>query len=103
MAEGLFPDLPEDITSVSDEDLATLASEHEEAARLISANDKEFLGDLDANDIIAQYEAGAQAFKSIKAETAARAKAFEQFQGKIAELSGTFQADEPAPEGDAPS
>ena len=41
--DGLFPELPEDVKALSDEDLAALQTEHASAADLIKADDEEFL------------------------------------------------------------
>lgn len=56
--EPLFPALPEDLASLSDEEFATLEAEHRAALELIRANDSDFLGDLNALQIVEQAKAG---------------------------------------------
>ena len=71
--DPLFPLLPEDLSAVSDEDLATLEAEHLEAQKLIRGNDADFLGDLNAAQIIEQATAGKAQLLAIRAEKTVRA------------------------------
>ena len=122
--DPLFPELPEDLTSLSDEDLANLLREHEVAAELIDADDEEFTAGLEADDVLAQYEAGVEQIEAIKAEQKARVDAQAEYlarketlstrrkgadedpgdeDGKIEELSAESEPEpdpEPEPEGD---
>ena len=111
--EDLFPALPEDISAVSEEELKTLLADHESAKDLIAAEDQEFLGDLGANEILAQLEKGGNQYQLLLAERDLRAKAHENYVEKKGEGLKMFEAkeeDEPAPddggdgdEGDPPS
>jgi hypothetical protein len=77
--DPLFPALPEDLKGLSDEDLASLLTDHEEAAKLIDADDEEFLKGLSGDQIIEQYRAGAEQIKTLNSERDARAEAHEAF------------------------
>jgi hypothetical protein len=97
--EPLFPELPEDVKALSDEELASLLSEHESAAELINADDKEFVGDLTADQIITEYRAGAEQIKTLRAETAERLTAFENFEAEKAKIAAEIKGEEePAPD-----
>ena len=58
--EPLFPALPEDLTALSDDDLAALKQEHEVAAEMIDGDDEEFTQGLTAEEVLSQYEAGVE-------------------------------------------
>lgn len=77
--DPLFPKLPEDLTGLSDEELGTMEKEFRSAADLILEDDPDFLGGRDADDIIAQFEAGVESIEKITAEQSARAEAQEAF------------------------
>src|SRR3990172_3200766 len=87
MDPSLFPEMPGELSVLSDEELASLLAEHESAAELINADDKEFLGELSAEAIIAQYEKGVEQIKALRAETQTRVEAHEAFEAKKAELA----------------
>lgn len=87
MDPSLFPELPGELSALSDEELASLLAEHESAAELINADDKEFLGELSAEAIIAQYEKGVEQIKALRAESQTRVEAHEAFEAKKAELA----------------
>lgn len=104
MEDGLFPDLPEDLSKLSDEELAALKAEHDEARKLIDAEDEKFLGDLDANAILAELERGANQNQLIVAEMKAKEQAHEAYLARKAEIDAKFepQAEEdPGDETDA--
>src|SRR3990170_18595 len=102
MDPSLFPEMPGELSALSDEELASLLAEHESAAELINADDKEFLGELSAEAIIAQYEKGIEQIKALRAETQTRVEAHEAFEAKKAELAAEIapkaEEEEPAPE-----
>jgi hypothetical protein len=87
MAKGpLFPELPEDLASLSDADLEKLREEHKAAITSIQEDDPEFLGDMDANEIIAQLETGVAQLKALDARASEREAEFEAFNARKAEL-----------------
>ena len=97
--DPLFPLLPEDLSAVSDEDLAALEAEHLEAQRLIRANDADFLGDLNAAQIIEQATAGKAQLLAVRAEKAVRLEAVENYDVTVADLTSE-SAETDAPDDD---
>lgn len=100
--DSLFAALPEDISTLSDEELAKLLEDHTSAKELILNEDEKFLEGLDANEILAQLETGGNQYQVLLAEQTARGTAHEAYQAKLGELSTKFAVaeDEPAPESD---
>jgi hypothetical protein len=109
----LFPDLPENLKELSDDERGKLLADFEAAKELILEDNAEFLGDLTANEIIAQLEKGVENIKQIKNVDAELKAEFEAYQNRkaelVAELEPQVAADEdsgdeddaPAPEDDA--
>jgi hypothetical protein len=87
--DPLFPPIPEKIAEVSDEDIASLLSDHEAAATLIDADDPEFLKGLTADEIIEQYATGVDQIKVLRAENKERVAAHENFVAKREELKNS--------------
>jgi len=85
--DPLFPALPEDLHALSDEDLASLESEHVAALRMISEDDREFLGDLNAIQVVEQGKAGKAQLDAIRAHKAELAAAVENYQAEIASFT----------------
>jgi len=108
--EALAPTLPEDLTEMSDEDLASLLKEHDVAATLIEEGDAEFTKGLEPEEILAQGEVVLAQMEAIVAEQNARVEGAKQFDEKIGTLAERRKAllgaeetpaeDEPAPEDD---
>ena len=82
----LFPELPEDLKALSDDERGKLLADHEAAKELILEDNAEFLGDLTANEIIAQLEEGVAQIKQIKEVTEELKAEFENYQAKKQEL-----------------
>jgi hypothetical protein len=99
--DGLFPTLPKDITTLSDDELAALLDEAMVGHQKIKDKDAEYLGDLTADQIIEQYEAGAEAIKALKAETQARVDAAESFESRIDEIAASVEEPEVKAEAEA--
>ena len=91
MEDGLFPNLPEDLSVLSAEDLAALKAEHDEARKLINEENAEFLGEMDANAILAELERGANQNMLLVAEIDAREKAHENYLAKKEEIDAQFE------------
>jgi hypothetical protein len=85
--EPLFPALPEDLSELSDEELANLLQEHEVAADLIDKEDEEFTSGLTADEILSAYEAGVEQIEKIRAEQDVRVEAQEAYLARKAELA----------------
>lgn len=97
--DGLFPELPEDLAAVSDEDLASLLTEHEKAIELIKEDDAEFLRDLDGSAVIAQLQEGVKQLQTLRAETDVRSAAHETYLNDKAKIIAELDpADEPKDE-----
>src|SRR4029077_20628836 len=73
--DPLFPEVPEDLSALSDEDLGNLLAEHEVAAELIDSDNEDFIKGLGADDVIAAYDAGVEAIERIVGEQKARSDA----------------------------
>ena len=91
--DPLFPELPEDLAGLSDEDLATLLQEHEVAAELIDNEDESFTQGLGADEILAEYERGVEQIEAIRAEQANRVQAQEEYLAKKAALAERRKGD----------
>ena len=97
--DGLFPDLPKDLTKLSDDELGALLAEHEQAAALIEKDDPEFLEGLAPEAILEEFKTGALQIMAIREEQANRVEAVETYKASIAEVAGTIKAeDDPEPD-----
>lgn len=85
--DPLFPELPEDLAELSDDDLATLLGEHEDALAKVEADDPSYIGDMSAEEVLAELEAGVEQIKQIRALQAARLEAAEAYEARKAELA----------------
>ena len=85
--DPLFPDLPEDLTALSDEDLAALLQEHEHAAELIDKDDPDYTKDMEADEVLAAYEQGVEQIEAILAEQNSRVEAQAAYADKKAALA----------------
>lgn len=92
MKDPLFPELPEDLSALSDEDLATLKREHEIAAELIDADDEDFIKGMEADEVLAAYEAGVAQIEAIVAEQKARVEAEQTYLSRKDELAARRKA-----------
>lgn len=86
-ARKLFGAVPEDLAALSDEEIQGLLAAHMEAVDKIAADDKDFLGDLDAMSVITEMEAGVEEIERIKTELGAREEAASTYEAKKAELA----------------
>jgi hypothetical protein len=98
--DPLFPALPEDLSALSDTDLAAAIEEHLGAMRLIRANDADFLGELTAAVIIEQATAGKAQLAALRAEQELRLAAQENFSEVVDDLTADAAALETEGEGD---
>ena len=86
MDDTLFPELPESLSELSDEALATLLDEHQVALGKIENEDESYVGGLSGPEIIAALELGVEQIKKIKAEKEVRAEAAVAYAERKAEL-----------------
>lgn len=94
--KDLFPKLPADLSAATDDELATLKTEHAEIVAKIRAQDPDTFEGREATEIVEQLRAGVDQFKQIEAEQADRAEAQKNFADEVAELTAgveTFNAD----------
>jgi hypothetical protein len=98
--EPLFPALPEDLKSLSDDEVQKLLDDHVSAAALIDADDAEFLAGLDADEIIAQFAAGVESIKTLQAENKERLEAYENYKAEKERLKAELNADDEGDSGD---
>lgn len=85
--DPLFPELAEDLSAISDEDLAALLKEHEVAAELIDAEDEDFIKGMSADDVLVAYETGVEQIEAIRAEQDNRVQAQEEYLAKKSALA----------------
>ena len=99
--DPLFPELPEELSALSDEEVEQLLEEHQTAVDLIEAQDAEFVAELSGEQIVEQLELGVTQIKALRTEQEARIEATRAFQSRIAELaSETRVAADDEDEGD---
>ena len=92
--DPLFPQIPEKLAEVSDEDIAQLLTDHEAAAVLIDSDDAEFLKGLTADEIIEQYATGVEQIKVLRAENKEREGAHAAFVAKRDELKAARETED---------
>ncbi len=84
--DSLFPEPLEDLSALSDEDLANHLQEHEVSAELIENEAADFTAGREGDELLAVYEAGIEQIERIRAEQAARVEAQEEYAARKAEL-----------------
>jgi hypothetical protein len=87
MEDALFPELPEDLAALNDEELQALLDEHEVALSKIEADDPSYIGDMSAEEVLAQLEVGVEQIKAIREMQDARVEAEVAYQARKAELA----------------
>ncbi len=90
--DGLFPTLPKDLTTLSDEELAAYLDQSVKAHEKIMLDDPEYLKGLSADEIHTQHLAGAEGIKALNAETQARVEAAAAFAAGKDELDAEIKA-----------
>ena len=83
----LFPELPEDLSELSDDELTELLASHEATAELIEKEDEEFIKGMSADEVIAALEYGVEAIEKIVAEQGVRVEQQEAYEARKAELA----------------
>lgn len=93
--DPLFPEIPEKLEELSDEDLQNLLLEHETAAKLIEDEDEDFLKGATADEVLEALEVGATQVETIRALQSARLEAQETYaEEKTAKLSRVLKVEE---------
>lgn len=98
--DSLFPEIPENLSELSDADVAQLLADSQAAADLIDADDAEFLKGLEADEIIEQYTNGVAQIKTLRAESKVREGAHAEYVAKLAELKAAREDDGEGDDGD---
>jgi hypothetical protein len=98
--DPLFPEVPEDLEAVSDEDLAELLREHEIVVGYLEKNDEDYTKGLSADEIIEQFEVGVEQIEKLRAEQDRRVEAGQAYTDKLAELANKARGDLAAETGD---
>jgi len=75
----LFPELPEDFSSLSDEELADLLKEHQITAELIESEDEEFTKGMSPEEVLMALETGVEQIEQIVAEQASRVEQEQEY------------------------
>jgi hypothetical protein len=88
MEDALFPELPENLSELSDEALQALLDEHQVALTKIQDEDPDYVGGLSGPDVIAALELGVEQIKTLKGEKQVRVEAAEAYSARKAELIG---------------
>lgn len=92
--DPLFPEIPEDLTVLSDEELEDFKTQHEIAAEKIEAEDEEYIKGMSAADVLAALETGAEQFQRIRDEQKARIAAQEEYLAAKAEKLAAMKDEE---------
>lgn len=106
MFERLFPEVPEDLAALGDEELSNLLSDFRDVSARLRANEidlTEAFGEdvsrQDASDeAMRQWQEAAETVREIRALQAARQEATERFQAEADQLDAVFAEGEPEPE-----
>jgi len=85
--DTLFPAVPEDLASLSDEDLTSLIDEHVAGRLMIREQNAEFLGDLNALQIVEQARVGKTQHEALLAYKETLVEAEQNFEAEIAALT----------------
>lgn len=100
----LFPDLPGELSSLTDEQLQSALDAHLAIIKAVRDGDEETLADLDMATVTEQLEPAVVAVEAMRAEQAQRAETTSESAAKVAELAKRAGLeDDAAAEGDAPA
>jgi hypothetical protein len=93
----LFPELPQDLSKLTPEELSSLAQDIRAQVKKVSSRDPAVIGDLTMKEVLEQATAAVESLESINGEIAAREAAETQFDDelkKITEAAGVEEAAE---------
>ena len=86
-SDALFPQLPAELAELSDEDLQSLLDEHEVALSKIETDDPSYIGEMSAEEVLAELKTGVEQIKAIRELQSARIEAEEAYQAEKQRLS----------------
>lgn len=90
--EPLFPALPEDLSSLSEEALTEALESRLATVTAIESEDAEVLGDRSADTIIADLTSGVEQIEALRAEQTSREEAAANYTGSVADLAARARA-----------
>ena len=90
--DPLFPEMPEDVSALSDEELASLIQEHKDAATLIVNEDEKFTAGLSASEIMAQFDTGIEQVEKLVTAQKGRIEEAKNYDAAKAERAARFEA-----------
>lgn len=99
----LYPDLPDNLTEVSKDDLAKLRQEFVDQIAKVVARDESVLGDLSVVDVREQNTYAKESVEKIDVETSAREVLETEFEAELADLAtavGVKAEEDPDPDPD---
>lgn len=88
----IFPDIPEDAKTLSNEDLASAIDAHEQLLLKVKDRDAETLGDLTMVEVLEQAKAAVEDLKVLREIVAERAATEEVFDGELEALTEGIEA-----------
>lgn len=91
----LFPEVTDDLTTLSRDELQALADEHVDVARRVAANDAELLSGLSGEDVVAQMTDGVATLETIRAAIASIDEAEAAYEATVGDLAAQFGIDAP--------
>ena len=95
MDPELFPEIPEDLSGLSDDELADLRNRCSEAAAAIAAGTAD-VGELSASEVLERMTEARAGYARIDAEISERDAGREEFATRAAELAAEMASDEAA-------
>lgn len=90
----LFKPVPQDLSTLTDEQLVEIASEYTSTFRAIEAKDADVLGDRTMLEILEAAKAAREAFNTITDEQTRRSEAVATFEAEMAALTADLPASE---------
>ena len=94
--DPLFPNLPEDLASLTDEALQEALASRLSTVDQIAAEDADTLGDRSADQVLTELAVGVEQIEAIRNEVTAREQGAEEYQASVADLAARAR-----PEGEA--
>lgn len=91
---AMFPALPEDLSALTDDELAALEAEHVEVALRIESNDADLIGDRTASQVVDEMTAGVEAVERVRAEMAMREEGRREYAETVESLASRIRPEE---------
>jgi len=88
--DPLFPEIQDDLSGLTDEELTSLIQEHRDAAVLIDDEDEKFTAGRTAEQIMAEYDRGIDQAKKLVLEQNSRVEAAETYSAEKSKRTSAF-------------